>query len=175
MIKRKALINWKVVFIFVLLMAFIGVIIYITTFYRTLVDSKVENQTTITSFITKSNLLTSIDEIYDVQAEERFYILQGVDSKNIEQLVFVPYKDDLKKAEILTFKTNDLKKQADIEASWQSECEACLLKKSNPSMIDEKPLWELAYLDASDRYVIQYISLKDGKTYEQLTFNKKYK
>lgn len=172
--ERRALINWKVVFILLLLIAFIGVIIYITTFYQSLVDSKVENRSAIESFVTESNLLKTIEKIDDVQAEERFYIVKGTDSKNVEQLIFVPNKEDVKEKDVLKFKTKDLQKQEEIEASWQKECDGCTLKKSNPSMIETKPLWELAYTDASNRYIIQYISLEDGKTYEQLTLNKKY-
>lgn len=172
--ERRALINWKVVLFFLLLIAFIGSIIYITTFYKTLVDSKVENRTAIESFVTESNLLKTIEKIDDVQAEERFYIVKGRDRKNVEQLIFIPNKEDIVEKDVLKFKTKDLRKQADVEASWQKECNGCTLKKSNPSMIKKKPLWELAYTDSSNRYIIQYISLEDGKTFEQLTLNKKY-
>lgn len=171
---KRALINWKVVFILLLLIVCIGIIIYITTFYRTLVDSKVENRSAIASFVLESNLLKTIEEIDDVQAEERFYIVKGTDKKQIERLIFIPHKEDVKEKDVLKFKTKDLRKQEDIETSWQKECNGCSLKKSNPSMIEKKPLWELAYTDASNRYIIQYISLEDGKIYEQLTLNKKY-
>jgi len=172
--ERRALINWKVVFILLLLIAFIGVIIYITTFYQSLVASKVENKSEVETFIKESNLLKTIETIDDVQVEERFYIVKGTDSKNVEQLIFVPNQEDLKEKDVIKIKTNDLRKQEDVEASWKKECDGCVLKRSNPSMIDKKPLWELAYTDASKRYIIQYISLEDGKTYEKLTLNKKY-
>src|SRR5699024_3885982 len=116
--ERRALINWKVVFILLLLIAFIGVIIYITTFYQTLVASKVENKSEVETFIKEANILKTIETIDDVQAEERFYILKGTDSKNVEQLIFVPNKEDLKEKDLEAFKTKDLRKQKEIEASW---------------------------------------------------------
>lgn len=168
-------INWKLVWIILLSIIVIGLIIYIITFYKSTTNAKVENEDEIASYILDEKLLSTIEDIQDVQAEERFYIAKGVNDKKEEQLLFIPYKEKIDKKEMKQFHTKELMKEEDIEAMWNENCDGCMLKKSNPSMIDGQPLWELTYFDGAGSYIIQYISLKDGKIYEQLTLNRKYR
>lgn len=167
-------INWKKiisVFIFIL---FIISIFYLIHIYRTIQHSKITHFAESENVILNETNITSIDKVYQFQAEDSYHIAFGRDDKEKEWIVFVPMKRKVTKTDLVLLESDKVLSQEQIEATWQKQCEGCTLTGSSPAMIKKKPLWELTYNDASNRYVIEYISLQDGSIYEQIRLLRKY-
>lgn len=166
--------NWKNIFILVSVFILLFLFSYFTYTYIKIENSKVTDGEKTEQFIFKETDLTTVDSIYQFQEEESFHIIIGSDNEGNKSIVFVPVKKSLSKDDLVVLSLNELVSVEQIEEEWQRECDQCTLIHSNPAMINEQPLWELTYTDHSNRYVIEYISLKDGKIYEQLRLLRKY-
>lgn len=60
------------------------------------------------------------------------------------------------KSEILT--------EEEIIERWQAECDSCELIKVTPALEENEALWEIAYNDMNDDYVLDYKSIYDDPT-----------
>ena len=172
--KRFAHFNVKKL-IFLLLGIFIlAILVCAAVILRNIDHSKVEDSEEVIQLVkdeTPVEKVTSLDYFAD---EETYDIIYGKDSKDNKYLIFNP-SGNRKKDNLTVLNLKDVLSKEKIEKNWQSNCERCKLKRSSPAMLEDKALWELAYLDEKERYVMEYISLKDGSTFEQLRLNKKYR
>ncbi|MEI3604758.1 DUF5590 domain-containing protein [Pseudogracilibacillus sp. SE30717A] len=166
--------NWKRIFILVAVLLFLLILTFFIYTYIQIEKSKITDGEKTEQFVLNETDLTKIDEIYQFQEKEAFHILLGSDGNGKQSFVFVPLKKSLTKNDLIILPVNDLVSIEQIENEWQKNCSQCTLLHSSPAMIDEHPLWELTYTDHSNRYVIEYISLKDGTTFEQLKLLRKY-
>lgn len=141
--------------------------------YRTILEGKLEGVDETTSIVSQS-LNMKVDEVYFFQEKEGYHIAFTKDENNDEWIVFVPLEDEIKKENFILLEKEDVLSKEEIESKWQQNCTQCELIDSTPAMIDQIPLWELTYRDNSNRYVIEYILLKDGSVYEQLRLFRKY-
>ena len=151
----------------------ISLIIYFSLFYRSILQSKTEGFEE-TKQIVSETLNMKVEDIYQFQEKESYHILLTTDDENKKWIVFVPLSEQLNKEDFIIIEADEVLSRETIEANWQQNCEQCELVKSNPAMIDNIPLWELTYKDRSNRYVIEYVTLKDGTKYEQLRLYRKY-
>lgn len=172
--KQKAvLFNWTRIIAIAIIILIIILIVYFGLFYRSILQSKTEDYER-TKSVVRESLNMNINEIYSFQEKEGYHILFTTDNKNKDWIVFVPLSEELKKENFIVIENNEVLSKEEIESLWQNNCKNCELIKSKPAMIDNIPLWELTYKDQSSRYVIEYITLKDGTTYEQLRLIRKY-
>lgn len=165
--------NWNRVIGVAVTLLLISLIIYFSLFYRSILQSKTEGFEE-TKQIVSETLNMKVEDIYQFQEKESYHILLTTDNENKKWIVFVPLSEQLNKEDFIIIEADEVLSRETIEANWQQNCEQCELVKSNPAMIDNIPLWELTYKDRSNRYVIEYVTLKDGTTYEQLRLYRKY-
>ncbi|MFD2133290.1 DUF5590 domain-containing protein [Pseudogracilibacillus auburnensis] len=168
-------ISWKRVIIICTLILFIFLIIYFISFLRYIDDSKLVDFDATEQIIYDKTDLTAIDDAYHFQEENEYHIVFGHDSDGEEWIAFVPLsKKTIKKDDIVVIRADSVLTREQIENNWLKECKQCTLTGSTPAMINQQPLWELSYTDNANRYVIEYVSLKDGTTYEQMRLIRKY-
>ena len=166
-------IDWKKLVGLLLVFLFISLIVYFSFFYRSVLHSKNEGIEK-TESIVSEELNMEVNEIYHFQEKEGFHIAFATDEQNQDWIVFVPLNEQIDKEDFILVEANQVMSQEQIESRWMNDCNQCELVKSGPAMIDNIPLWELTYKDSSNRYVIEYVTLKDGSIFEQLRLYRKY-
>ena|SRR5699024_7316390 len=167
-------INWKRVLLIVLLFCLIAVIIYASTFYRYINQSKTEGFPEAEAFVLENSDITEITNIAYFQAEEGYFTLQGQDNQEKQFYAFLKDNKKLSKKQLYIVPFSDVLSVNELEADLSEQCANCTLIQSTPAMIDKQPLWELTYTDDANRYVIEYKYLENGKTFEKLRLTQNY-
>lgn len=134
-------------------------------------DKTVGYDETETYIYDKTEIVT-IDAITSFQSEDLFHIVTGLDANQEKFIVFLPLDE---KANFTVIPFNETISEEEIIEKWQVSCEKCQSLMTNYAMIEEEPLWELTYIDESNRYVFDYFSLNDGDQFEQLRLYRKYR
>src|SRR5690625_2695787 len=171
--QKVSWINWRRIIVIFLVFVFILLVIYLSFMYRSIMHSKSDGLDE-TKEIVSTSLDLNVDEVYHFQEELGYHIAFASDAEDEDWIVFVPLEEEIKKEDFIVMEANSVLSQEEIENNWLSDCNSCQLIKSGPAMIDQIPLWELTYKDSSNRYVIEYVTLKDGSIYEQLRLHRKY-
>lgn len=160
--------HWKKLLILFLIIIFVVIVIYFVYLYVFIEKSKIVDKEETEQLVLRSTNISSIEEIYQFQGEKGYHIIIGTDDNNKQSIVFIPVMESLTKDDLIIIPSNELLSKEQIEEMWKKDCLNCKLIGSTPAMINKTPLWELTYTDHSNRYIISYISLEDGSTYEQL-------
>lgn len=166
--------RWKKIVLVIIVLLFLLLIALIFSFYRSIENSKLDHFDVTKNIILQTTEITSIDQAFHFQEEKGYHIVYGHDKQNKEWLIFVPLQKKLSADDVILFSRDSLQSQEQIESEWAKGCDKCALIGSTPAMINEKALWELTYTDEANRYVIEYVSLEDGTTYELMKFQRKY-
>lgn len=165
--------NWKKAVILCVVILFILLSIYVISFLQNIEKSKLVDFETTEKLIFQLTDITSIDKAYQFQDEQGYHIVYGKDAKE-NLIVFVPIQEKTSKDDLVIISADSVQTKDQIEKKWATECTTCTLTSSSPAMINKKALWELAYTDQSNRYVIEYVSMETGSTYEKMRLFRKY-
>lgn len=171
--QKTFFIDWKKLIAIIVILFVVAWIVYFSFFYRSIMQSKTEGFEQ-TEKIVSEALQMKVEEIYHFQEEEAYHILFTTDDQNKKWFVFVPLSKEIKKENFIVLEADNVLSKSTIESNWKKSCTNCELVMSKPAMIDNIPLWELTYKDEANRYVIEYVTLRDGTTYEQLRLKLKY-
>lgn len=163
----------KIIWILIPLLL-VSSIVYSIFLFQHIEETKLNDFETTEEIIYALTDITSIHQAVHFQEATGYHIVSGIDQMNKELLVFVPLIETVSKKDIIVVEKDTILSQEQIESKWAEKCTDCILTGSSPAMINKNPLWELTYKDESNRYVIEYISLKDGSVYEQLRLIRKY-
>ncbi len=154
---KKTLITLIVSFV-----VLIGVIILFTNIYQTARNQYEEGHQKSKEFVLSNKDLDvkSIDSIETYNGEKKYHVMSGKNAKNEKIYVWVPQEVKNDKPTI--------KKQS--EGITEKEAIAEVNQEKNPEKIvavtlgmDEGiPIWEVKYLDKSDRYNFDYVNFNNG-------------
>lgn len=173
--QTKFHINLPRVLFIVLLFCIIFLLIYAIFSYRAIEESRTEGFSEAEAFVLQHSNITNIDDISYFQAEEGFFTFLGRDSANEKYYIFLRDDGVFATDDLYVVANKGLVATEELEQEVLARCSDCTLIHSNPAMIDELPLWELTYIDDTNRYVIEYKYLQNGKTFETLRLTRKYK
>lgn len=173
--QTKFQINLPRVLFIVLLFCIILLIIYSLILYRSIEQSRTAGFADAESFVLQNSDIIEIDNISYFQAEEGYFTLIGNDINGGNYYIFLRDDTNFSKEHLYVVSNDDLISPKQLEEEIFTECKNCTLVRSEPAMIDELPLWELTYIDNTNRYVIEYKYLDNGKTFEKLRLTRKYK
>lgn len=148
--------------------------IYGIFLYKSIQKNKVAGFAETEEKVLSETELTVIDDIYRFHGEEAFHILFGKSKDGKKKIVFLPLEDKGKDKKMTIIDESKIIQKQTILNQWHSQCEKCDFKKIQPAMIDDKPLWEVTYIDKAGRYTFDYLSIYDGSRYEQLRFKQMY-
>ncbi|WP_245831775.1 DUF5590 domain-containing protein [Oceanobacillus senegalensis] len=147
-------------------------LIYGTYLYKNIYDKKTDGFEQTEKIILEQTSITEIDDIDLFYGNEAYHIVVGKNEENEEKMIFYPLEGKEKK--ITTVDTSEIIPKEDIINTWEKNCEGCTLVKITPALIDDNILWELSYHDAKSRYVLEYVSIYNGSSFEQYRFERMF-
>lgn len=155
----------------ILAIVIVTCIIYSIFLYRSIVSSKTEGFSETKEHVLQTTDITEVTNITRFHGDKYYQVVSGKTSEGVEEIAFVPME---KKNEPIVIQQKEILSEASILHQWKNECNNCTLIKIMPAYVDNKPLWEITYNDRSNRYVIDYLNMKDGSRYEQFRFKKMF-
>lgn len=156
----------------IILLLFMLLFIFFIYLYQSIEkDKSIGYDETETYIYDKTDIVT-IEKITSFQSEELFNIVTGFDANKEKLIVFLPLEE---KAALTVIPYNETTSEEKLIEDWRLTCKKCELLMANYAMIEDEALWELTYIDESNRYVFDYFSLYDGEQFEQLRLYRKYK
>lgn len=164
------LLKWS--FIIFLLLIIFG-LIYLGFLYYEIQQNKTKGYANAKETVIKNTSITEINNIVRFHGEEAYYVIYGTTESKKELMAFVPFNHQNNDQLTVLDLTEIISKESVIE-EWQKQCTDCQLIKVIPGMINNKPLWEITYVDSSKRYVFDYLSIEDGSQYERLRFKRMF-
>lgn len=114
-----------------------------------------------------------IDSMERFNGENSYHIAFGKNKDEQKKIAFIPLKNENK--DIVLIDEADIMSKELVKNQWQEQCIKCKLIKITPGIVEDNELWELTYVDESNLYIIDYISMYDGTPYEQFRFTKMFK
>ncbi len=165
----SAILKWSKWILLGICVLLIGFFIYMITFYQGLVRTKAEGIPAAEAQMLEASELTEINQINKYQGKQFYMIGFGETKDKQKKIIFLPEKKNKKPIIIDADETIQKEKITNI---WRETCDACALIKITPAMESKKPLWEITYIDRSNSYVFEYLSMYDGSQYEQFRFSR---
>ncbi|WP_082918037.1 DUF5590 domain-containing protein [Oceanobacillus sp. Castelsardo] len=154
----------------------IAIIVIVTIFgvylYQDIMKNKSANFEQTREVILEQTPITKVNKIELYHGDEAYHLVYGSDEKGEEQIIFYPLKG--KEKDITTIGYSEIIPKDQILQTWQQNCANCELNKISPALIEDKLLWEITYYDENDRYVLDYLSIHDGSSYEQYRFKRMF-
>jgi uncharacterized protein YpmB len=139
--------------------------------YHTIETSKTAGYSEAENKALKETDLVKIDLIERFDGKKSYYILSGETKDGEKEMAFMPLNEKKKKKTNLINESEIIPRESIIE-KWSESCSSCKFIKIAPAMVNQKALWELTYVDESERYTMDYLSIYDGSRYEQFRFRK---
>lgn len=173
--QKKFHINWPRVLLIVLLFCIICLLIYGAMFYRTIENTRTDRFDEAKDYVLEQSPIKNITHISHFQDVEGFFTFLGENKENEVMYVFLRDDEQFTKEQLYIIPENKVTKADEIKQIWAAECADCTLVRLTPAMVEQFPLWEVTYIDESNRYVIEYKYLENGKTYETIRLTRKSK
>jgi uncharacterized protein YpmB len=163
--------SWAKWTILALILIFIAIFIYLIVLYHDIQDSKTKGYSQAEQRVLQETDIVQIEETVRYQGDILYHVVTGKNDDGKNLIVFVPESND---EEVVIVKQNDILPYDTVKANWENDCVNCELIHIVPAIIKNDALWEITYYDESDRYVIGYVSIFDGSTYEEFRFKKMF-
>jgi len=145
-------------------------IIYAIVLYNNLYDSKTANYSETEEVILEQTSLKEIDTIEHFFGDEAYHVVYGKNEQGEEKIIFYPLEEEDGEKNITTIDFENVLSKEQIIQEWQQNCTSCQFVNLTPALLDEEELWEVAYQDEQNRYVLAYYSMDDAEIYERLFF-----
>ncbi|MBP1969583.1 uncharacterized protein YpmB [Virgibacillus natechei] len=163
----------KIFWIFlILLILLVSCFIYVIFLYLDIQESKTAGFEETERQIIQATSITEIEKIEQFNGAEAYHVIFGKNEDNEEKIIFYPLEGNEKT--LTTVEKNEIVLAETIKSGWSEQCTGCEFINIVPAMVDDEPLWELAYNDDSNRYILDYLSMYDGSRYEQYRFNRMF-
>lgn len=155
-------IKWIVLALGLLLLLFFiyGIILYIDT-----QESKTAGFQKTEQKVLKETEIAEISSVSRFQEKSAYHIVFGKTKERQTKIAFVSL--DGNNRDILVIDSEKIIPKQNVEESWMSQCQSCELVKISPAIIDSEPLWEIAYKNDAESYILDYVSMYNGSKYEQ--------
>ncbi|WP_200411216.1 cell wall elongation regulator TseB-like domain-containing protein [Virgibacillus salexigens] len=153
--------TWSLLIIIIFL---ISCFIYMIYLYIDLKDSKTAGYEETKQQLLKANTLNDISKVETFHGDEAYHVVFGTDDQQ-DKIIFYPLEG--KEKNLTTVNQSEIISKDAIINEWEQQCSDCELVKVTPALVEDNKLWELTYIDASNRYVLDYVSIYDGSRYEQ--------
>lgn len=170
-IRSFKLIKWT---FYILILMLIASIIYFVFLYIDVQQNKQKGFSQAKENVLRTTPITETDNVIRFHGDEAYYVVFGKTKNAEEKIVFVPFKENSEQ-EFTIIDQSSIKPREHMMNEWNKQCNKCKLIKIIPGIIDDEPIWEVTYIDSSDRYVFDYFSIFDGSPYEQFRFKKMFK
>lgn len=154
--------KWVIVGIILVL---ISCFIYLFFLYSDIQQYRSENYQDSKEEVLEKTNVSKIENVTGYNGGHQFHVVFGKTKDGENKMVFVPLDNKEKKLTVIDV-SKTIKKQQ-IKEQWQQQCENCELINITVAMENNEPLWEVTYVDDSDRYIFDYLSIYDGTRIQQ--------
>ncbi|WP_010095866.1 DUF5590 domain-containing protein [Ornithinibacillus scapharcae] len=154
-----------------LLLLLIITLIYLFVLYQGILESKTKNFSDAEQRVIQETDVNEIISSQRFQGDSLYTIVTGKTDDEEDVYVFVPEKA---KEDIVVVEHKEVLPAETVQESWQNSCTNCDLIHIVPAIIKNDPVWEITYIDETDRYVLSYVSIYDGSQYEEFRFKKTF-
>lgn len=168
--QKSTWVKWVMIF---LLLTIIALLTYMIILYNDIQEDRQIGFSETKKIVLRDTDLVEITEIQRYHGEFAYHIVFGHTENNEQQIVYVPLTNA--EEELMIVNKSDIVPKESIEKQLQNECNTCKIISIIPGIEDNELLWELTYVDASERYVLEYVSIYDATPYEQFRFTRLYK
>jgi uncharacterized protein YpmB len=168
--------NMKKTFIWgsvILLLLLIAALVYSIFLYQEIMESRTDGFAETEEQIMDATSLVSIEKIEQFNGADAYHIVFGENEANEKKIIFYPLEGNEKNLTVLD--QSEIVSEETILNEWQKSCSACEFIKAVPAIVEDQVLWELTYIDESERYILDYVSIYDGTRYEQYRFTQMFK
>lgn len=165
---RSAMSGWLKWVLIITGFVLILIFIYLIYLYQSIQQQKTEGFDKTEDVVLNHTNIAAVEEITHFQGDIAYDVVLGTTKDDKQQYVFVP-----KQKENTDYTTVDADKtisKQKIVSHWKNQCSDCKLVRVTPAMINENPLWEVSYWNSANRYIMEYLSIYDGKRYQQFRF-----
>lgn len=118
--------------------------------------------------ILEQTSIVEIDHIELFHGEKAYHVVYGKNEQNEEKIIFHPLEG--KERSITTIDASEILSKEQMLHVWKSECSSCHFINIQPALLNDKTLWEIAYRNKQNHYVLAYYAMDDATKYEQLVF-----
>ena len=168
--KRSSYI-WIFLFSFSFIIGIVSV--YGFYLYQSTMNKKENEFKETKAYVLDNDFLVEISKMEAFYEQHSYHIFLGQNKEQEEVIVFVPVP--LEEEEIKVISARDIISEQQAIIKISKECSKCKKISVKPAMINDRPLWELTYFDAYNRYNIDYLTMEDGERYERLQLNQTFK
>lgn len=152
--------NWLKWGLLGFILVLISCFIYLFFLYSDIQQSRTVNyQDSKQEVLDKTNV-SQIENIAKYNGEHQFHVIFGATKNDGNKIVFVPLGKKNKRLTVIDGSKIITKQQ--IMDQWKQQCQNCELIDITPAMENNEPLWEVTYVDDSERYIFDYLSVYDG-------------
>lgn len=169
--RRRELPSWTKWLILGISLVIVAVLIFLIILYNIIQSNKTEGFTAVEEYVLNETEIVKIEETMRYHGDSNYHVVNGFTNSNAEQIVFVPVDN---KEDITIVNAEDIIPKEKIEATWKKDCSGCELLDIVPAISKDNVLWEITYIDDSERYVINYVSMYDGTQFEEFRFKKSF-
>lgn len=157
----------------VICLVIISCFIYSVYLYNDIQQNKTESFDRVKAEVLQETKLNKIVKIERFHGKDAYYVLQGVTKDNKQKIVFYPFD---KSAKLTIVSQSEIVSEEKIRNNWSNQCKNCELIKITPAIVgsDKVPAWELTYIDESNRYIMDYLSIYSGKRIELIGFKQMF-
>lgn len=168
-ISSPAWLKWTMLIVILLVIGSLSYSIYL---YVHIEKQKAEGFHETKQHVLEETELIYIDRIKRFHSEKDYHIVFGLDEHGKDNIVFVSLSNDEK---FLVINNDDFVAEQFVYEQWTKSCDQCKFIQITPAIIENNPLWEITYVDHADKYTFDYVSIYDGKPYEQLQLQQMFK
>lgn len=168
--QKSAWVKWVIIILLLIVLAFLT---YLIVLYNNIQKDKQDGFSETEELILRDTDLVEISKIERYHGEHAYHVVFGQTENHEDKIVYVPLTDE--EQDLIIVDQSEIVSKEQIENQLQNECNTCKIISIIPGIEDDELLWELTYVDASDRYVLEYVSLYDATQYEQFRFTRLYK
>lgn len=148
-----------------LILVLISCFIYLIFLYSGIQQNRTANYPESKAAVRTKTEVSTIEKVTEYYGKHQYHIIFGADKNGDEKIVFVPL--DSKKKDLTVIDQSEIITKQQIKNEWEAQCQNCELIDITPAMENNKVLWEITYMDSSNRYIFDYLSIYDGTRYQR--------
>lgn len=146
--------KWLILVVGVILV----VVLFSLTVYKQVQNNKTEGFSEAIEKALEATSLVEVNETSTYSRNESFVVIDGLDEDGNEIYVFVPDED----GEMIEIDAEDGITAEDAIQIVENDQKVSKILSTQIGIEDEKPLWEITYLDDKERLVYYYLDFKTG-------------
>ncbi|MFG6148721.1 cell wall elongation regulator TseB-like domain-containing protein [Halobacillus sp. B23F22_1] len=138
----------------------------LTWMYFHIENTRTSQYDEVSEFVLGEGLLESVDKVTRYNGETPIHIVNGMDDQNEERYLFI---DFVNQEEVSTISAADMIDENSARRNV-NQCNGCEFVDVQLAFEENRPVWEVTYKDESNRYVFEYLDVRNGEEVQRFAF-----